>query len=27
VGGELLAEGRIHPDKVSAAVEEFEQQK
>jgi len=27
VGGELLAEGRIHPDKVSAAVEEVEQQK
>ena len=27
VGGELLAEGRIHPDKVSAAVEEIEQQK
>jgi len=27
VGGELLAEGRIHPDKVSAAVEEFEQKK
>jgi Family of unknown function (DUF6325) len=27
VGGELVAEGRIHPDKVSAAVEEFEQQK
>jgi len=27
VGGELLAEGRIHPDKVTAAVEEFEQQK
>src|SRR6266705_6139353 len=27
VGGELLAEGRVHPDKVSAAVEEFEQQK
>jgi uncharacterized protein DUF6325 len=27
VGGELLAEGRIHPDKVSAAVEEFEQHK
>ena len=27
VGGELLAEGRIHPDKVSAAVEDIEQQK
>ena len=27
VGGELLAEGRIHPDTVAAAVEEFEQQK
>jgi len=27
VGGQLLAEGRIHPDKVSAAVEEIEQQK
>ncbi len=27
VGGELLAEGRIHPDNVTAAVEEFEQQK
>jgi len=27
VGGELLAEGRIHPDTVTAAVEEFEQQK
>ena len=26
VGGELLAEGRIHPDTVTAAVEEFEQQ-
>jgi len=26
VGGELLAEGRIHPDKVSAAVEDIEQQ-
>ena len=27
VGGELLAEGRIHPDTVSAAVEDLEQQK
>ena len=27
VGGELLAEGRIHPDTVIAAVEEVEQQK
>ena len=26
VGGELLAEGRIHPDTVSAAVEDIEQQ-
>jgi hypothetical protein len=27
VGGVLLDEGRIHPDKVTAAVEEIEQQK
>jgi len=27
VGGQLLAEGRIHPDTVIAAVEEIEQQK
>jgi hypothetical protein len=27
LGGELLDEGRIHPDAVSAAVEEIEQQK